>query len=388
MKKQILCIVVAAMATVSFAGGMYYGTSNSRGMGTQFKFGRVELRMKTQPQSGVITGFIMISPDDTRASNKWCEWDIEITGGYPNVLEHTTHVYNNQTYPENRVFCTGRAYLPDDATSSDRFYTYAGEWTPEYITFECDGFVFRKLENTGNNSYTDTRWDIQTHEIIDKWDHAEYQVEKNNGPESLIDVWAGVEMMCGFDTWHCAGEDWCVGWAGGYPGDDPGKAFFMNYFRYYSYTPKAGPDGSDFTLVTDENYDAANPAEFNQYGCEFRNGYAISSFGGSYTGEIPVDNDTVGIISKAYALNTKLKRGAAWITNSGNTITYSLLMSGEAVLGVYDLNGKLIRNLFKGYCQAGQHSILINSESFASGTYLISLTTANAKASGIMTATR
>jgi hypothetical protein len=383
MKKILLSLAVAAMATVTFAGGMYYGPANSRGSGTQFRFGRVELRMKTQAQSGVITGFIMISPDDTRASNQWCEWDIEITGGYPNCIEHTTHVYNNQTYPENRVFCTGRAYIWEDATTSDKFYTYAGEWTPNRITFEIDGFVFRTLENTGNNSYIDTRWNIISHE---QESQNEYQVEKNNGPESLIDVWANVDMMCGFDTWNCANQDaWCSEWAGPYPGDDNTKAFFMTNFKYFSYTLGDGPDGSDFTLVTDENFDAANSANFNQYGCEFRGGYAISAFGG-FSGELPEDEGV--FVSKAYAPYAKAKLGQAWLNVKGDKLTYGVAKASNVVISMYDMSGKLVRNLVNSHQDAGENSIVIDSKSLATGTYLISLQAANVKTAVTMVANR
>jgi hypothetical protein len=381
------------MVTVSFAGGMgfYYGQQNDRGWGTPFKYCRIELRMKTMPRSGVITGFILISPDDTRASNQWCEWDIEIPGDRA-YLEHTTHVYNNQTYPEGRQMCTGK-FTPEYGSPSERFYTHAGEWTPEHITFEMDGFVYREMTNNGDGTVTDTRWSSPGEEISAEV----YSVQKNSGPESLIDVWSRVDMMLGINAWHCQGEDWCDGWVGAYPGDDQGVAYFMNYFRFYSYTPREGADGSDWTIETDHEFDVSEPSVFNYFDggeLDLRTNddgetFAVCSFGGDYTGELPEDDRkyVYGGSSKAYEPYLKMKRGSLWISSKGSNMIYGINKAADVSLAIHSLNGRTVRTLVNEHKSAGEYSITINKASFAAGTYILTLTASAARVSQRITLT-
>jgi hypothetical protein len=367
------------------AGGMgfYYGQQNSRGWGTPFKYCRLELRMKTMPLSGVVTGLILISPDDTRASQQWCEWDIEIPGERVYV-EHTTHVYNNSTYPEGRQMCTGK-FTPEHGSPSERFYTHAGEWTPEHITFEMDGFVYREVTNNEDGTVTDRRWSSPGEEISAET----YSVQKNNGPESLIDVWSKVEMMMGINAWHCPDEDWCIDWVGPYAGENPGIAYFMNYFRFYSYTPEEGPDGSDWTLETDHEFDISEPSVFNYFDggeLDLRTNadgetFAVCAFGGDYTGELPEDDRqyVYGGTSNAYEPYVKMRKGSAWISSAGSSVRYGISKASEVTVAIHSLNGRSIRTLVNEYRNAGDYSCKIDKSLLAAGTYILSLKTPSSK---------
>ncbi len=61
---------------------------------------------------------------------------------------------------------------------------------------------------------------------------------------------------------------------------------------------------------------------------------------------------------------------------SGNaTISFSLLKATSINAGIYDLSGKLIRNLFKGNLSAGEHKLNwdVNDDAIESGLYYLNL---------------
>jgi len=64
--------------------------------------------------------------------------------------------------------------------------------------------------------------------------------------------------------------------------------------------------------------------------------------------------------------------------NSSTTIRYSLPSSSSASLSLFDTNGRLIRQLFKGAQTAGEHTVMV--EGVQSGVYLVVLQTPGGKA--------
>ncbi len=61
--------------------------------------------------------------------------------------------------------------------------------------------------------------------------------------------------------------------------------------------------------------------------------------------------------------------------NSTTTIAFQLPESGIVNLSIYDINGRLVENLINRYTGMGSHRINWNAGEFASGIYLIKLTT-------------
>ncbi len=59
--------------------------------------------------------------------------------------------------------------------------------------------------------------------------------------------------------------------------------------------------------------------------------------------------------------------------NPTTAISFTLPDAGFATLSVYNLNGQLVANLVNEQMSAGQHSVMFNAESLASGTYLYRL---------------
>ncbi len=61
-------------------------------------------------------------------------------------------------------------------------------------------------------------------------------------------------------------------------------------------------------------------------------------------------------------------------------ISYALPKSGSVSLKLYSADGRHLKTLDKGYCQAGNHTLCINTSGLPSGTYIIVLKTKNYQA--------
>jgi hypothetical protein len=348
------------MATTAFAGGMTYMKPDNS---IYFTFGRIEVRMMSHPQSGVMTAICMLAPFTD-------EWILAFYGNDLDRFAYASHVYSFNSVGEGRAWAMTNFYT-DQGRTSEKFYTFAGEWTPNSVTYEVDGFMFRRIENTGNNSVLVTQWDSPNSDSTVN----EYSVNNGNGPESLLDVWSGKSMQCDLEAWHCTDEG-CESWLGEYSADDPSQAFFMDFFRFYSYTPGKGPDGSDFTLETEDNFDGPSSGELRQDGFEFRDGLAICAFGGSYSGPMP---DVSGERhSKAYAPYASMKKGKSWIECHGNSVVYGIARDSRVDISIYNNNGRLAGNVLSCHKKAGKYEAKINTSGLAQGSYIVYLKADNA----------
>ena len=61
--------------------------------------------------------------------------------------------------------------------------------------------------------------------------------------------------------------------------------------------------------------------------------------------------------------------------NPGTNISYTLPVSGNIVLKIFDITGREVKILDSGYKEAGRHTITLNAGSFASGVYFYQLST-------------
>jgi len=60
--------------------------------------------------------------------------------------------------------------------------------------------------------------------------------------------------------------------------------------------------------------------------------------------------------------------------NSSTTIRFSTpLKLGGTEVAVYDLSGRLVRSLFEGRVEAGEHTVVFDGEGLAAGIYLIKM---------------
>jgi hypothetical protein len=386
MNKLLSCLfAVLFLASPSFAiyrAGMSYIRPGSEG--SQYKrYGRWELRMRYIGLNGTVNCFVLVSDgvwkDGVRLSNPetgpWQEYDMEICGNNPDHISTTLHI----NHWRNEDFSTGRGGGFETYPGfNTEFHTWACEWTPDYVTWEVDGQVYRKSERIDGRIH-DFQWpvgepDAEPKEVIHDYD--------------WIDMWSNDSLRCAFDVWECDGdlEGWCGDWD---PAND-GSAIFYCYFRHYIYTPDSGPDGSDFTLEFSEDYDGTSfdKSAWDDYGCELRGGFAVGAFGADYTGELPDDPGDINV-STAYAPYARMLKGDAYIEHKSGNITYGISKAGAVKLAMYDLNGRLVQTLVDSYKNSGDHTATCNMASIPAGTYVVSLKTPTAQeAKRIVTVSR
>jgi Secretion system C-terminal sorting domain len=60
--------------------------------------------------------------------------------------------------------------------------------------------------------------------------------------------------------------------------------------------------------------------------------------------------------------------------NPSTKISFTLTYAGDVVLDVYDVNGKLVRNLINGYMNAGDREYTFDASGLSSGTYFYKIT--------------
>jgi hypothetical protein len=71
--------------------------------------------------------------------------------------------------------------------------------------------------------------------------------------------------------------------------------------------------------------------------------------------------------------------------NESTTVTFSLAAGSNISLNLYDINGKLVRNLAQGHMSIGNHNVLVNTSGLDEGVYFYTLTTDGAVSTKRMT---
>ena len=78
-------------------------------------------------------------------------------------------------------------------------------------------------------------------------------------------------------------------------------------------------------------------------------------------------------IAKGNAAHVTDKTAIPVPTNPLTKISFAIDTPSEIQLDVYDVNGKLIDTILKGYCLSGMHGIEWNASEYASGMYFVHL---------------
>ena len=276
-------IVATLLLGSSFAMGanLYAGAE----MYTQdvFHYGRFEARMQMAVGSGVVSSMFLYYPNSSVKGNPWREIDIEVLGNnsngfQSNLITGTSAVQIQSAIKEPLSFDVSQAY-----------HTYGIDWTPDSIVWYVDGTQIRKT--TGQ-------------QVIDLRDSSE---------------------TFRFNLWSSTS----VGWVGAWNDAILPVHQFINWARYSSYTPGAGPNGSNFTLQWTDNFDAIDNTRwsfgnwtFNQNRVDFTADNAVLQDGNmilnltkdpitGFTGTVPADNGTVAIkpaSNQSLLLNPKQNR--------------------------------------------------------------------------------
>ncbi|MCZ4410004.1 family 16 glycosylhydrolase [Cryomorphaceae bacterium 1068] len=123
-------------------GGLAYSSAKiySKNKG-DFRYGRIEARMKFPTGQGVWPAFWMLSTEDTYGG--WPESGeidiVEMIGSNPGQVVGTMHT------GEPHTFISGYYNLPPDEILADDFHIYSIEWEPDSVTFFFDGIQYHQL---------------------------------------------------------------------------------------------------------------------------------------------------------------------------------------------------------------------------------------------------
>jgi endo-1,3-1,4-beta-glycanase ExoK len=181
-----------------------------------FRYGAFEARIRAARGSGLITPFFLWKNDSEVPGQEWQEQDFEIFGSdgrYQTQL--MTPGEGGAQRTEHNIFRS----LPEPAWG--RYYTYRMEWTPERLSFIVDGELVR------------TETDSEEFDKLLNPDRAE-------AAQLRVSIWAGDGP-----------------WSGAFDESAAPQAAFVNWIQTYSYTPGAGPGGSDFTALWRDDFDNA-----------------------------------------------------------------------------------------------------------------------------------
>lgn len=224
-------------------------------------YGRFEMRMMAAKGSGSLSTFFLYKNGSETGAFPWEEVDIEIKGKD-----------NADNWQSNIITGTGgsvhseQMHGPDQF--ADRFHTFTVEWTPGKVVWIVDGTVIRTTEGGQADSLTSP-------------------------------------MGNRFNLWAASSE----AWVGSFDPSILPIYQYVNWISYESYTPGAGPGGSDFTPEWRDDFDTfdgsrwakanwtftENLTDFDPANVVVKDGMLIlcltAEGATGFSGTVPVDND-------------------------------------------------------------------------------------------------
>jgi len=175
-------------------------------------FGKFEIRAKLVCTKGVVSSFFLY--DNISWKGKpypWREIDIEAIGREDNLFQ--TNLITG--FADERVTSEKEHIVKD---IDKKYHTYTIEWTPDYIAWYVDGKLIRK----------------------DTADTSQQVVDLRDMPQTYrMNLWIAV--------WE--------GWVGKFDENSLPVYQFINWIKYYEYTPGKGENNTDFTLKWTDDFD-------------------------------------------------------------------------------------------------------------------------------------
>ncbi len=290
------------------------------------KYGRFEMRMRVAYGSGTLSTFFLYYDNSwVGLPEPWQEIDLEVLGK------------NNDQFQSNIITgdASGRVTSEEihncGTNISEGYHTYTVEWTPDYIAWYFDGNLLRK---TTGQQVTDCQ-------------------QKN--------------MSYRFNIWIAN----IVSWVGTFNPSILPLYQYINWLKYYTYTPGSGENGTDFTFAWQEDFNTfdsnrwgkgdwtfdENLVDFYPDNIVVKEGYCIlcltTNSSSGHSGNVPQDSEVSilpGQIENQQKMTSTIK-----ITPRGldyQRIYYVGLNNPSA--SIYSIKGSLLyqisgTNIQKGY---------------------------------------
>lgn len=190
---------------------------------TQVRFGRWDIRMKAAATPGSVSSFFTYYPDSYRGSPiPWREIDIEVLGKNGSAFQ------SNLITGEASSQVTSEKVHTFDEDLSKTYHTYTLDWTPDSVVWRLDGNTVRKTTTTTaryGQQVLDLRDSTQTYRM---------------------------------NLWASSSADW----VGALDVNALPILQIVHWMRYSSYTPGAGPNGSNFTQAWIDSFKVMNTARW------------------------------------------------------------------------------------------------------------------------------
>jgi endo-1,3-1,4-beta-glycanase ExoK len=186
-----------------------------------FRYGAFEARIRAAKGSGMITPFFLYKDNSEVPGGTWEELDFEIFG------KDGTFQTQAMTPGKDGAQRTEHVLVHDLPTLAwDHYYTYRMEWTPTALSFYVDGRLIRRETDT-----------VEFAKLMDP--------NQTEAMRLRVSIWAGD-----------------FSWSGAFDASAAPAAMFCNWVQTYSYTPGAGPGGSDFTPLWRDDMNAVDSSRW------------------------------------------------------------------------------------------------------------------------------
>jgi|GEM_PF-3180874 len=368
MKRTLVLVLLAGITACSYArnpgwAGLFLKNRN-------LLYGKYEMRMQITDGPSLVSCFFLACPEyfkgkDSVPAGQWREIDIEIVGIRPDSIETVVHIGDNETWWK-APYRYGHHSWPFGRLDHG-YHTYGIEWTPNEIVWSLDGEPFRRAISLEDGRMHEIYYSTGT-------EHTELRDTIFGAGDNYVDVIKDKPLALEFSVWSYSSE-----WAGEWTDDNCGKRIFCSWFKQYDYTPGGGDDGSDFTLVAFDDFNTPqwdtamwinlNPADMLRN----MNGKAIAVMNcdtdDGYTGEIPDDPEDDGTWTKRVSRHMQKADAAAHLIGGKAVINMPIGCHVDAAL--YDMHGRIVKQILKGYAAAGNHTIDIGLAEMPTASYVL-----------------
>lgn len=172
-------------------------------------YGRYEVRMRMVAADGVISSFFLWKDGSEKDDVIWNEIDIEVLGDKPNGFQSAIH-YGKGSWAEMKHL---ESFHDLNQNLTTKYNTFAIEWTPDYVLWKVNDSLIRK----------------DTSETVKGFRNMPMQLRFN--------IWPSMSPA----------------WAGHFNPQSVPKHQFINWVKYYKYTPDKE---QKFTLAWEDTFDS------------------------------------------------------------------------------------------------------------------------------------
>ena len=278
-----------------------------------FRFGRFEARMYMAAQSGTVSSMFLYHNDSYMgAPEPWREIDIEVLGKSPSNFQSNmiTGVAGKQVMSEQHHELGFYA--------NTGYHTYAIEWTQDYIAWFVDDVEVRRATSSQVTDLRDT------------------------------------DLGLRFNLWVSS----VTSWVGPFDPQLLPAHQFINWIKYYAYTPGEGDNNSDFKLSWQDDFNTFNNSRWRKGNWSFdgnlayltpsninvKDGVLIISLtekdSPGFSGNIPVDNNPGSNIENTYSSTLKVYPNPV---KDMLYVQYSTQENEQKSIQVYNIFGELVR---------------------------------------------